>query len=58
MAIDKNYVEEIREALTSRAFQDQEQFRKETLNDLRAGYFAEVEHLGKSIFGGQFQVRK
>lgn len=58
MAILKEYVEEMREALTSKAFQDEEQFRKETATDLRAGYFEEVQHLGRSIFGRGFQVRK
>lgn len=56
--IDKNYVEEMRESLTSKAFQDEDQFRQETQADLRAGYFAEVEHLGKSLFGRSFKVRK
>lgn len=56
--IDKNYVETMREALTSKAHQDEDQFRLETLPDLRAGYFAEVEHLGRSLFGRAFTVRK
>lgn len=56
--IDKEYVEEIRESLSSKAFQDEDTFRKETQPDLRAGYFLEVEHLGKSLFGRSFQARK
>lgn len=58
MAISKEYVEHIREALTSKAFQDEATFRAETLPDLRAGYVAEVKHLGRSIFGRQFTVRQ
>lgn len=58
MAIQKEYVEEMREALTSKAFQDEDQFRIETQRDLAAGYFEEVEHLGKSLFGRGFKVRK
>jgi len=58
MAIVKEYAEELRESLSGAAFKDQDQFRKEVEPDLRAGYFAEVEHVGKSIFGRNFKVRK
>lgn len=58
MSIMKEYAEELREGLSAKAFQDADQFRKEVEPDLRAGYFEEVEHIGKSIFGRSFKVRK
>lgn len=54
--IDKDYAEEMREGLSARAFEDEATFRKETQLDLNAGYYDEVEHVGRSIFGAGFTV--
>lgn len=54
MIIDSEYVEHIREGLSARAHKDEATFRAETLADLNAGYYAEVEHVGRALFGRDY----
>lgn len=56
--IDKNYAEEIREGLSARAFEDEATFRAETQKDVNAGYYDEVEHVGRELFGRGFWVKR